>query len=185
MTPLLAGRVTGALFLAAFLCYGGGTALGAVPGGIALIFLNSIAVAAIGFLVRARLRTEAPKTAEAYLWARGTEAVLLAAGVWFLLADRPETNALLYAAAMIALAAGSVPMLLALRRLAWFPAWFTAWGVIGYALLGIGAVADYLVPGTGLFFAMPGGLFEVVFAIVLLRAGFPARTEEAALITTR
>lgn len=185
MTPLIAGRITGSLFLAAFVLYGGGSALGAVPGGIALIFLNSIAVAAIGFLVQARLRPDAPGAAEGYFWARQAEAVLLAAGVWFLLADRPDTNALLYAAAMCALAVGSIPMLLALKRLQWFPSWFTVWGAIGYALLGIGAVMDFAVPGSGIFFSIPGGLFEIAFGVLLIRAGFPAQAESPAASRSR
>jgi hypothetical protein len=43
MNHRTAGRIVGALFLAAFLFYGIGSALGASPVGIALIILNSMA----------------------------------------------------------------------------------------------------------------------------------------------
>lgn len=184
MTPRTAGRIVGALFLAAFVFYGVGTALGPAAAGVALILLNSIGVALIGWLMRARLAPEAPRVAEAYLHARTLEAVLLAAGVWFLLADRPEVNDLLYAAAMIALAAGSVPMLLVIARLRWIPKWFAIWGIAGYALLGGGVLLDYAVPGAGLFLLAPGGLFELAFGILLLRKGFPVTAPAAPVSLT-
>jgi hypothetical protein len=160
MSPRTSGRIVGALFLSAFVFYGGGSALGPVPGGIALIFLNSIAVIGIGLLVRARLATDAPRIAEVYLWGRAAEAVLLAAGVWFLLAERQNGVDLMYAAAMVALAAASVPLFPALARLGWIPRWFSLWAVLGYLLLAAGAVLEFAAPGVGLF----------------LRAGFPARS---------
>lgn len=168
------GRIVGALFLAAFLLYGGGSALGATPGGIVLIFLNSIAVVVIGVLMRGRFVLDAPRPAEGYLWGRSVEAAVLAAGVWFVLADRQVGVEILYAAAMVALAAGSVPLFLALGRIGLFPLWFSRWAVAGYLLLALGAVLEFVWPGVGLPLAVPGGLFEIGFGILLLRAGFPA-----------
>lgn len=176
MSPRTSGRIVGGLFLSAFVFYGGGVALGPVPGGVALIFLNSIAVIGIGLLVRARLAPDAPRIAEVYLWGRAVEAVLLAAGVWFMLAERQNGVDLLYAAAMLALAAVSVPLFPTLTRLGWIPRWFSLWAVLGYLLLALGAVLDYVEPGVGLVLAVPGGLFEIAFGILLLRAGFPDRS---------
>ena len=47
MTETTAGRITGALFLAAFVCYGFGNALVDRPLGVVLMLLNSVVVAAI------------------------------------------------------------------------------------------------------------------------------------------
>jgi hypothetical protein len=174
MNHRTSGRIAGALFLAAFLLYGGGSALGATPGGIALILLNSAAVVVIGILMRARFVLEAPRPAEGYLWGRAVEAALLAAGLWFLLAERAIGVEILYAAAMVALAAGSVPLFLALGRLGLIPLWFSRWAVAGYLLLALGAVLEFVWAGSGIALAIPGGLFEIGFGIVLLRAGFPA-----------
>lgn len=176
MTLRTSGRIAGALFLAAFVLYGVGSALGATPVGITLILLNSVAVVVIGLLIRRWLRPEALRIANGYLLARVAEAVLLAAGAWFLVAERPEGNDLLYAAAMIALAAGSIPMLLTLAGLGLLPKWFAYWGAIGYALVGIGVVMDYPLPGVGILFLVPGGLFEVAFGLLLVFAGFPTRS---------
>jgi hypothetical protein len=176
MSPRTSGRIVGALFLSAFVFYGGGSALGPVPGGVALIFLNSVAVIGIGLLVRSRLAPDAPRIAELYLWGRSAEAVLLAAGVWFLLAERQNGVDLMYATAMVALAAASVPLFPVLARLGWIPQWFSLWAVIGYLLLAAGAVLEFVAPGVGIFLAVPGGLFEIAFGLLLLRAGFPARS---------
>jgi len=177
MTIRTSGRIAGALFLAAFILYGVGAALGDAPGGIALVLLNSIAVIVIGLLIRRWLRPDVPGVADRYLWARVAEAVLLAVGVWFLAADRPGVNDLLYAAAMIALAAGSIPMLLALARLGLIPKWFAYWGAIGYALVAIGVILEFPLPGVGILFLVPGGLFEVAFGLLLVFAGFPTQPD--------
>ncbi|SDE21371.1 DUF4386 family protein [Glycomyces harbinensis] len=174
MSPRTSGRLAGALFLAAFLFYGIGTALADQPVGIALIFLNSAAVAVIGVLFFLALRRTAPRTARTYQTARMSEAFLLAAGAWFLLQDQPETNAVLYAVAMVVLAAGSIPMLLGLSRLGWTPTWFAWWGAAGYALLAAGTALDFAVSGAGIALAVPGGLFELAFGLWLLIKGFPA-----------
>jgi hypothetical protein len=185
MTLRTSGRTAGALFLAAFVLYGVGTALGPTPFGITLILLNSVAVVIIGLLIRRWLRPDDPRVAEGYLWARVAEGVLLAVGACFLAADRSEVNDLLYAAAMIALAAGSIPMLLALARLGLIPRWFAYWGAIGYALTAIGVILDFPLPAVGILFLVPGGLFEVAFGLLLVFAGFPTQPDPAAASRSR
>ena len=172
MPTRTSGRVVGALFLSAFVFYGVGTALADRPVGIALILLNSVAVVVIGLLLARALRPVAARTAQVYLAARTAEAVLLAVGA-FLLADMPDTDAVLYAAAMIALAAGSIPMCLSLGRHHWTPTWFAWWGVAGYALVGAGVALDFAVAGAGIALLVPGALFEIAFGILLLWKGFP------------
>ena len=96
MTTRTAGRVVGALILAGFLLYGGGsfliasatgnatpvpentTSLGQLTAGAVLLLLNSVAVAAIGVLVLPVLRRDHRRTAHTYLVTRTVEAVLLA-----------------------------------------------------------------------------------------------------------
>jgi hypothetical protein len=173
MSPKLSGRIVGALFLSAFVLYGLGAAIADRPAGVALVLLNSVAVAAIGVLLAGRLRSDAARTARGYLAARIAESVLLAAGVCFTAAGRPEVDALLYAVAMAVLAVGSIPMCLALGRLRWVPTWFALWGAAGYALLGLGAALEFAVAGAGVALAVPGGLFELAFGTILLLKGFP------------
>ncbi|MDY7103865.1 MAG: DUF4386 domain-containing protein [Actinomycetota bacterium] len=93
-----AGRVVGALFLAAFVLYGGGLALVDAASnaddvvadaadhttqlgiGALLMLANSLVVAAIGVLVLPVLRPHGERVAYGYLAARLAEAVLLAVG---------------------------------------------------------------------------------------------------------
>ncbi|TDQ47207.1 DUF4386 family protein [Actinorugispora endophytica] len=174
MSHRAAGRLTGALFLAAFVFYGGGSALADRPVGIGLMLLNSVAVAAIGGLAFRALREPAPRTARLYLAVRAAEAVLLALGVALLGSGAAAANDIAYATAMFVLGAGSVPFCLALGRHRWVPGWFAWWGAAGYALLGLGAVVEFALPGAGIALAAPGGLFEVAFGLFLLGRGFPA-----------
>ncbi|MCH7232732.1 DUF4386 domain-containing protein [Glycomyces sp. L485] len=173
MSSLLAGRTVGAQFLSAFLLYGGGSAMADQPIGIGLILLNSIAVAAIGALMLGPLRPLAPRVARAYLGVRIAEAVLLGTGAFLLASGDSEGNDVLYGAAMLILAVGSIPLCLALAEHRWAPKWLCLWGVAGYALLGLGAILEFMVPGAGVVLSVPGGLFEIAFGLLLLRQGFP------------
>lgn len=99
MTSLALGRLVGALFLLAFLCYGiGGLLVTSVTSaddvlasvsaqeprltsGALLMLANSVVVVAIGVLVREVVRRYDALVATAYLVARGVEATVLAVGV--------------------------------------------------------------------------------------------------------
>ncbi|MDT0326995.1 DUF4386 domain-containing protein [Nocardiopsis lambiniae] len=168
-----AGRLAGALFLAAFLLYGGGSAFADNPLGLGLMLLNSAAVATIGIAAFRALREAAPRTARVYLAARALEAVLLALGTLFLASGAAVGNDIAYGAAMLVLSAGSIPFCRALATQRWVPRWFAWWGVLGYALLAVGAVLEFAVAGSGVLLAVPGGLFEIAFGLFLLRWGFP------------
>jgi Domain of unknown function (DUF4386) len=103
MTTRASGRIVGALFLLAFVVYGGGSALvesgsGApavlsdvaenqmqISAGALMILLNSVVVASIGVLAFPILRRRHTISAYAYLIARVLEAVMLAAGALCLL----------------------------------------------------------------------------------------------------
>ena len=103
ISPHATGRIVGALFLVAFVVYGGGTALvsaGAgtpadlssvadnqlqIAAGALLMLSNAAVVAATGLLVFPILRQHSEGTAYTYLVTRVFEAALLAVGVVFVL----------------------------------------------------------------------------------------------------
>ncbi|MEU8052532.1 DUF4386 family protein [Micromonospora haikouensis] len=176
MSLRVAGRCAGAFFLLAFVAYGVGSALPGQPAGAALVALNSALVAAIGALAFRALRPAHPGAAWGYLVARGAEAFLLAAGL--VLRDSAGAGAadIAYQAAMLSLGLGSVPFCLALARQRWLPGWLAGWGVAGYALLAAGAAAELAGIRVGVVLAAPGGLFELVFGVLLLARGFAPAT---------
>ncbi|MEU1603849.1 DUF4386 domain-containing protein [Micromonospora matsumotoense] len=172
MSLRVAGRWAGAFFLSAFVAYGLGSALSGQPAGVALVVLNSVLVAAIGGLAFRALRRAHPGAAWTYLVARGAEAFLLTAGI--VLRDRVGAGAgdLAYQVAMLALGLGSLPFCLALARRHWLPRWLALWGAVGYALLAVGTAAELAGVAVGVVLAAPGGLFEIVFGLLLLTRGF-------------
>lgn len=168
------GRIVGALFLAAFVCYGVGSALADRPVGPALMLLNSVVVATIGVLVFRVLRRRHPRTSATYLIARALEAVLLAVGVVLLISmGSAEGNSLAYHVAMLILGVGSVPFCHALLRDQFVRRWLAIWGMVGYAVLAAGALLELLGLAVGLALAITGGLFEVALGVTLIARGFP------------
>lgn len=176
MSLRVAGRLVGAFFLLAFVFYGIGSALAGQFAGTTLVVLNSVMVAAISVLVFRALRRPHPGSAWTYLVARCAEAFLLTAGI--VLRDRVGAGAadIAYQVAMLSLALGSLPFCLALARRRWLPGWLAIWGFGGYVLLATGATAELMGVGVGLVLAIPGGLFEVVFGLLLLVRGFAPST---------
>lgn len=191
-------RIVGVLFLAAFVAYGLGTglatsaldtdagiSLGQLRIGAVLMLANSAFVAAIGVLLLPLLMGHHPRVAYAYLGARIIEAVLLAAGVIFLLlptfseaaaADLASLsiagNQVAYQTAMIALGLGSIPFWYVVQRVGLLPPWLALAGVAGYAIFAAGAVLEIFGLRIGLYLAIPGGLFEVAVALWLIIRGF-------------
>lgn len=179
MNQLTTGRTIGALFLAAFLLYGLGSALteadsAAVAAlGAALVVGNSVAVAAIGVLAL-RVFAEDRAGARIYLLTRLTEALVLAAGLWSTVdADRS------FWIAMLVLGVGSVPLCLILERRRLVSRPIAILGLIGYPVLALGALLELSGWAVGYWFFIPGGLFEVLVGIVLLSRGFRAAPSQA------
>jgi hypothetical protein len=169
-------RIVGVSFLAAFVCYGVGSALVDRPIGVALMLFNSLVVAAIGALVFGVLRPRHGRTAALYLLVRTLEAALLAAGVLLLvLLPWPQGNDIAYQLAMIILGIGSVPFCWVLLRDRFLPGWLAVCGIGGYVLLAVGALLELGGLAVGLVFAIPGGLFEIALALILIARGFKAR----------
>lgn len=168
------GRTFGALVLAAFALYGIGSAQPDHPIGLALVSLNSIAVAMVGLIGFRLLRSQHRRIGTGYLAARIVEAVLLAGGVGLVaFTESADADTTGYLLAMIALGLGSVPFCHVLGRGRWLPAWLARSGIVGYVLLGIGALLEFATgQGVTVFFAVPGGLFELALGIYLLWRGF-------------
>ena len=178
MPSRLTGRVIGVLFLAAFLCYGVGTALAPRPIGWGLMVTNSLVVIGIGVLVHRVLGRVRPAVAWGYLLARIVEGVVLAVGVAMLVAGRSGANELAYQLAMLGLAIGSIPFCRALHRDLRLPGWLAGWGAGGYLLLGVGMLLQLfrlIGPTAGVLLSVPGGLFEIALGMTLAVAGLPSR----------
>jgi hypothetical protein len=184
-------RIVGVLFLAGYLAYGVGSliAQGVVDSGdrsdstalyatgATLMLLNSAFVIGIGVLMSPILRPHSKPIAAGYLATRIFEGLALAIGVVSLTvltgSDAIDANAVFYSVAEAGLGIGSLFFCALLFRTRLVPRWLAAWGFIGYAcfaggnLLELGGVA-----GAGVVGAIPGGLFELTFAVWLLVRGF-------------
>ncbi|MCP3935700.1 MAG: DUF4386 domain-containing protein [Actinomycetia bacterium] len=168
------GRAFGAIVLAAFLLYGIGSASADQPIGMIMVGLNSIAVACAGLIGFRLVRPSGPRVGLGYFAARVAEAVLLAGGIVLAQhADIGDADVTGYLLAMIALGAGSVPFCQLLGRRRWIPQPLATWGIYGYSALIIGALLE-LATGRSVtvIFAVPGGLFELVLGVYLVRYGF-------------
>jgi hypothetical protein len=88
-------------------------------------------------------------------------------------------NAIVYQVAEMTLALGALPLFLLLGRVRLIPRSLAAWGVVGYAILMTGAIAELFGIHIGLVFSIPGGLFEVALGVWLLARGFAAGADES------
>jgi hypothetical protein len=52
------------------------------------------------------------------------------------------------------------------------PRFLAAWGLLGYAVLMTGSIAEIFGLHIGLVFSIPGGLFELVLGVWLIAKGF-------------
>ena len=177
-------RGVGTLFLAGFLLYGIGSSIAttASPGallttGAVMMLLNSVAVVAIGALMLPVLRPHAPAIAVGYLATRIFEGAFLAIGAIALLVGAANTNFFAYNIAMAGLGIGSLFFCVALYRSRLVPQFLAVWGFVGYAAFAAGCFLELAgVAGAGLVSTIPGGLFEIFFAIWLIVRGFGAPT---------
>lgn len=196
-------RLAGVLFLGAFLAYGFGN--GMVSGiieannpvsalaakrseffaGMGLIFLNSLFVVGIGWLLRPTLALHSRPVAWFYLATRVAEAVVLALGIIgiasVVVANAPLTAAAIRAAqranffsyqiAMAVLGFGSLFFCTLMHRERMIPRLTAIWGFCGYAVFLSGSLLELGGVGNGVLFAIPGGLFELFFGIWLITKG--------------
>ena len=184
-------RIVGVLFLAGFLAYGVGSliATGIVRSGdrssstalfvtgAALMLLNSAFVIGIGVLMFPILRPHNKAIAAGYLGTRIFEGVVLAIGVVSLIvltgSAAIHANSVSYNVAEAGLGIGSLFFCALLFRTGLVPRFLAGWGFIGYACFAVGNLLGLFgVAGAGLVGAIPGGLFELTFAIWLIARGF-------------
>ena len=184
-------RIVGVLFLGGYLAYGVGSpvAQGIVDSGdrsdstalfltgVALMLLNSVVVVGIGVLMFPTLRPHSKAIAAGYVGTRIFEGVVLAIGVMSLIvltsSNAIDANAVSYSVAETALGIGSLFFCALLYRTGLVPRWLAVWGFIGYACFAGGNLLELFgVAGAGLVAAIPGGLFELTFAVWLIARGF-------------
>ena len=87
-----------------------------------------------------------------------------------------QANAMAYQIGQATLAVGGVFLCLLLFRTRLIPRWLSAWGVIGYAIHVVGAVAEIFGVPISLVLLIPGGLFELALGFWLLIKGFQRET---------
>src|SRR6476469_260220 len=190
-------RIVGVLFLAGFLAYGVGNliATGVVRSadrsgstavfvtGAALMLLDSACVIGIVVLLRPILRAHDKAIAAGYLGTRIFEGVVLAIGVVSLSvltgSAAIHANSVSYNLAESGLGIGSLFFCALLFRAGLVPRFLAVWGFLGYACFAVGNLLSLFgFAGAGLVGALPGGLFELTFAIWLIARGF-ASTDTA------
>jgi hypothetical protein len=171
--------------------------------GALLMLVNSAAVASIGVLVFPVLKPHHEISAYAYLIARAIEGVTLAVGILFLLLLVPlgqeyagasaadasglpslarvaqEGNFYAYQFGMISLGLGSWLFCRVLFRARLVPRFMAVGGMVGYAIFLTGSMLEVLGYGVSLALSVPGGLFEIAFAVLLIERGFPAGQSQA------
>ena len=154
---------------------GGHPGSGTLVAGVLLEACTGFAVVGIGVAVRALLRPQGPRLPAAYLVFRVLEgAAILAIGVYFVAsrAQWRDYDVLVYA---FSGAAGLVLSFLLLRS-GLVPRWLAILGIAGYAALPLGAASTAvgitdIHSGAGVLFLAPGGLFELVFPLLLIFKG--------------
>ncbi|GAA3973757.1 DUF4386 domain-containing protein [Hymenobacter antarcticus] len=170
-----------------------------VTTGALLVLANSVAVVAIGVLLYPILAGLNKRIALAYVSVRLAESVLLLGGLISLLSlltlseEYGKTGGLstpgfdvlaqlaraasfrAYQMAMLLLGLGSLGFCCLLYRHRLVPGFIALPGLVGYALLAIGAVLELFGFPVGVWLSVPGGLFEVALGIWLLIRGLPFR----------
>jgi hypothetical protein len=154
---------------------GGHPGSGTLVAGVLLEACTGFAVAGIGVAVRSLLRPHGPRLPAAYLVFRVLEgAAILAVGVYFV-ASRAQWRDYEVVVYAFSGAAGLVLSFLLLRS-GLVPRWLAILGMAGYAALLLGAASTAagitdIHSGAGVPFLVPGGLFELVFPLLLIFKG--------------
>src|SRR6185312_14085778 len=137
-----------------------------------------------GVLMLPILRAHNTAIAAGYLGTRIFEGVVLAIGVVSLIvltsSAAIHANAAFYNVAEAGLGIGSLFFCALLFRTGLVPRFLALWGFIGYACFAVGNLLELFgVAGAGMVSAIPGGLFELTFAIWLIAKGYssPPRPE--------
>ena len=166
--------------------------------GAFLMLLNSIVDVGKGVLFFPILENHGKRIALVYLATMIVEVVLLALGVLCLLVLVPlaqqgaggsagqatpawaggvgalavASNGIAYQVAEMVLGLGCVFLCALLYRTRLVPRFLAAWGLLGYAVLMTGSIAEIFAIHIGLVFSIPGGLFELALGVWLIAKGF-------------
>jgi hypothetical protein len=164
--------------------------------GAFLMLLNTTVEVGKGVLFFPILEKHSKRTALAYLAALIVEVVLMDVGVLALLMIVPlaqhavdagqasvgwakalgslavQSNTMAYQIGQMSLALGSVFLCLLLFRTRLIPRFLSIWGLVGYAILMAGTIAEIFGIHIGIMLSIPGGLFEVGLAFWLIIKGF-------------
>jgi len=164
--------------------------------GAFLMLLNTAVEVGKGVLFFPILEKHGKRTALAFLAAVIVEVVLLDLGVLALLMIVPlaqqgveagqaslgwakvlgslavQSNSMAYQIAEMSLGLGVVFLCSLLFRTRLIPRFLSIWGLIGYAILMAGAIAEIFGTHIGVMLSIPGGLFEVALAFWLIFKGF-------------
>lgn len=164
----------GSFFLLAFLAYGLGRSffenddLTEKYIGAFLILANSIIVLIIGLFLRKTLQQYNALVANSYFLTRVFESIALASVTLSLVSSLPVSSDLGYFLAMFALGLGSIPMCVVLYRHKLLPKWLALWGVSGYAIFSFGFFMELIGENWSMYLLVPGGLWEITFALWLI-----------------
>jgi len=150
--------------------------------GLLMIILNSMVVTSLGYLFVVLLDDRSRVISLLYLGTRILEGVFLGFGGILLyfaavvpdgtLASAVSTiNNAAYQTGMFSLGIGSILLFWSMHAGKQLPSWLGIWGIVGYALLGASAVLDLSGSTLSTYAIVPGGLFEVVFAIWMIFRG--------------
>jgi hypothetical protein len=152
--------------------------------GAALVLVNALCVALIGMLTHKTLSHLNPAVTKAYRLTRLLEAsgfIIIAATVlYFTYSTQHNVNSTkntlfwAYQSAMLVLSLGSLPFFKFLQQQRFIPRYMAVWGIGGYILLAAGSLLEMAGLPVSLYLSIPGGLFELVFAIRLMVKGFTA-----------
>lgn len=168
--------------------------------GALLLVINSLCVTAIAIVLYPVLKSYHQRMVLWYLATRIMEALILLMGLISLLSlltlsmesaktnlSDPtctglffqmaiQSNFWAYQLAMLVLGLGSIPLCYVLLKSRLVPAPLSILGLLGYALLALGACLELFGYRFGIVLSLPGGLFEVIFGIWLLVKGFRFKT---------
>ena len=161
--------------------------------GAFLMLLNMVTDIGKGVLFFPILEPHGQRTALTYLAALLVQVVLLVVGALCLLMLVPlsqhaigvnaawatalgailiDANTMAYQIGQATLGVGGVFMCYLLLRTRLLPRYLAGWGVVGYAIHVVGAVAEVFGIHLSLLLLIPGGLFELALGCWLLVKGF-------------
>ena len=164
--------------------------------GAFLMLLNTAVDVGKGVLFFPILEKHGKRTALAYLAALIVEVVLLDVGVLALLMIVPlaqqgvdagqasvgwakalgslavQSNTMAYQIGQMSLGLGAVFLSLLLFRTRLIPRFLSIWGLVGYAILMAGTIAEIFGIHIGVMLSIPGGVFEVGLGFWLIIKGF-------------